>query len=164
ELCLHVLWNLLSNPKKMKYRQISNSLLFRNVKNKCEEMKVETDSVLEIIRHYLKEFVHFTFQLPFNFSKSIQNKSLCSKDSVYVCIRKKNRENMKIAFEISVRIMSKIIFNENIDIPAIEKPGLYKRDTAKLYFILDNLYATQRSIKNNLEQLLHEVIVNDYFV
>ncbi|ETO00733.1 hypothetical protein RFI_36707 [Reticulomyxa filosa] len=52
ELCLHVLWNLLSNPKKMKYRQISNSLLFRNLKNKCEEMA----SVLEIIRHNLEEF------------------------------------------------------------------------------------------------------------
>ncbi|ETO07217.1 hypothetical protein RFI_30177 [Reticulomyxa filosa] len=56
ELCLHVLWNLLSNPKKLKYRQISNSLLFRNVKKKCEEMKVEMDPVLEIMRHYLKEF------------------------------------------------------------------------------------------------------------
>ncbi|ETO34770.1 hypothetical protein RFI_02319 [Reticulomyxa filosa] len=62
--------------------------------------------------------------------------------------------------------MLKIIFNENIDIPAIEKPGfhpfLYKRDTAKLYFIPDNLYATQRSIKNNLKHLLHEVISNGY--
>ncbi|ETO15242.1 hypothetical protein RFI_22122 [Reticulomyxa filosa] len=62
--------------------------------------------------------------------------------------------------------MPKIISNENIDISAIEKPGfhpfLHKRNTTKLYFALDNLYATQRSIKNDLKHLLHEVISNGY--
>ncbi|ETO01220.1 hypothetical protein RFI_36219 [Reticulomyxa filosa] len=121
ELCLHVLWNLLSNPKKVKYRQINNGLLFRNIKNKCDEMKVEMDPVLTIIRHYLKEF-GFENKIDGNWSYcgSVPSLSLwkhycewtkkqliyktnrCVPKTVFMCSKEKWRE-YEIAFDYQHR-------------------------------------------------------------
>ncbi|ETO19849.1 hypothetical protein RFI_17378 [Reticulomyxa filosa] len=55
EMCLHVLWNILTKPKKTKYQQINSFALQKNFKHKCLQTVYLSQS-LSALEHHLQEF------------------------------------------------------------------------------------------------------------
>ncbi|ETO01095.1 hypothetical protein RFI_36345, partial [Reticulomyxa filosa] len=56
ELCLHILWNLLKNSQKIKYRQISKNKLYKNLESKCNRINADIDKLSKNMDYLLKEF------------------------------------------------------------------------------------------------------------
>ncbi|ETO15459.1 hypothetical protein RFI_21907 [Reticulomyxa filosa] len=56
EMCLHILWNILKHPKKIKYRQISNQGLYDNLKRKCYRLGTNVDQIFDVMKYNLFQF------------------------------------------------------------------------------------------------------------
>ncbi|ETO06050.1 hypothetical protein RFI_31347 [Reticulomyxa filosa] len=54
EMCLHILWNIISYPKTIKYRQINTNSLYQILKRKCYQFNVNVDSLFEKMQSFLK--------------------------------------------------------------------------------------------------------------
>jgi len=56
EMCLTVLWNMITKPTNIKYLQINNHSLINNLKRKCNELGADSKQVINQIEYQLKQF------------------------------------------------------------------------------------------------------------
>ncbi|ETO26509.1 hypothetical protein RFI_10629 [Reticulomyxa filosa] len=54
EICLYILWNILSYPTNIKYRQINTNSLYQLLKHKCEKSNVNLDQLFINMEYFLK--------------------------------------------------------------------------------------------------------------
>ncbi|ETO23053.1 hypothetical protein RFI_14130 [Reticulomyxa filosa] len=55
-MCLHVLWNILSHPTKIKYREISDSALFKSLEKRCSHQGIDINRTYAKMKSQLEEF------------------------------------------------------------------------------------------------------------
>ncbi|ETO06868.1 hypothetical protein RFI_30523 [Reticulomyxa filosa] len=56
EMCLHILWNILSYPKVIKYRQINTISLLQNLKRKCDLLRANVAQVFMEMENFFKKY------------------------------------------------------------------------------------------------------------
>ncbi|ETO22055.1 hypothetical protein RFI_15148 [Reticulomyxa filosa] len=56
EVCLYILWNIISYPTNMKYRQISTNSFYQILKRKCDSLSVNVDELFVDVEYFLKEW------------------------------------------------------------------------------------------------------------
>ncbi|ETO08637.1 hypothetical protein RFI_28752 [Reticulomyxa filosa] len=56
EICLHILWNMLTYPNNIKYYQINSNILYNNLERKCKLLNVNANKLFVNMEYHLKQF------------------------------------------------------------------------------------------------------------
>ncbi|ETO16584.1 hypothetical protein RFI_20754 [Reticulomyxa filosa] len=56
EMCSNILWNILNNPKQIKYRQISHKNLYNTLLSKCKKLGGNVDQIHEYMEYHIQQF------------------------------------------------------------------------------------------------------------